>query len=338
MNLPPVLDQLKRSALVQRFVQQTGPGRALRDLVRFLVHPSAPEVGDGGERVTPDDPNDVFVAHFSLYAFAAQYARNGDVLDAGCGTGYGSHYFAGECRAKRVDAIDISPKAIAFCKKRWSAPNLTFSTTDLAELERRRTRYDLVYSSNVLEHIERLDQALTCLARLLKPDGTLFIAVPPVATEGQLRGNFFNPYHLNNFHPIQWEAKLSRFFDSITVYHHGVQPGVTLDFKRSEKSKYRPADFTFARVLREELAERLVDTLTLVMVCRGPLDEPKPAPKMPSSFPMSWDIEAIWRSAESERRKVFEATGRGARYDDAEIRKRVYPICAVAAAGGSRRP
>ena len=280
--------------------------------------------------MTPDDPNDVFVAHFSLYAFAAPYARNGDVLDAGCGTGYGSYYLAREGQAKRVDAVDISPKAIAFCKKRWFAANLSFSTSDLAGLEKRRARYDLVYASNVLEHVERLDEALAGLARLLKPEGTLFVAVPPVVTEDQLRANFFNPYHLNNLHPIQWEAKLSRFFASITVYRHGMKPGVALDFGRSEKSKYGPQDFTFTQVPREELAERLVDTLTVVVVCRGPLEKPKPVGETPLSFPMNWDVEAIWQSAESERRKVFEATGRGARYDDAELRRRVYPISEIA--------
>jgi SAM-dependent methyltransferase len=394
MELRAVMRHLKRAALVQRFVKQTRPGQALRQLVRFLAdplgesanppatlanppgesthpsveladppgepthplaeladspgepaypvnelaHPPHEEVGDGGERVTPDVPNDVFVAHLSLYVFAAQYARNGDVLDAGCGTGYGSHYFAQEGQARRVDAVDISPKAIAFCERRWSAPNLSFSTTDLAELERRETRYDFVYSSNVLEHVERLDEALAGLARLLKPDGTLFVAVPPVVTEEHLRSNFFNPYHINNFHPIQWEAKLCRFFESTTVYNHGVKPGVSLDFGRGEKSKYGPEDFTFSRVPRAELAERLVNTLTLVMICRRPLAQPKPTPEASLTFPMSWDIEAIWRSAETERRKVFEATGRGAQYDDAEVRRRVYPIRALATPSGKSGP
>src|SRR3954452_8252935 len=49
-------------------------------------------VTDDGERVTPDEPDYCFKAHLSIYNFAKFFTFGKRVLDAGCGTGYGSHY------------------------------------------------------------------------------------------------------------------------------------------------------------------------------------------------------------------------------------------------------
>jgi len=80
-----------------------------------------------GERVIPNqvDP-DLFNEHQARYAFAARLARKKRVLDAGCGTGYGTAALA--CQARDVLGIDISASAgIAVqeaCAKRiFSAPN-----------------------------------------------------------------------------------------------------------------------------------------------------------------------------------------------------------------------
>src|SRR6266566_3430102 len=58
------------------------------------------------ESVWPGVRNDLFVAHESIYRFFANDVRNRDVLDAGCGTGYGSHILA-RSGAKSVVGVDL---------------------------------------------------------------------------------------------------------------------------------------------------------------------------------------------------------------------------------------
>ncbi|MCA3287519.1 MAG: hypothetical protein ING09_13295 [Roseomonas sp.] len=43
-----------------------------------------------GERVNPDFADENFRNHLRFYQFASQFVRGKEVLDCGCGTGYGS--------------------------------------------------------------------------------------------------------------------------------------------------------------------------------------------------------------------------------------------------------
>jgi SAM-dependent methyltransferase len=287
------------------------------------------EIGDGGERVAPEHKNDVFVAHLSIYQFAVRYAAGRTVFDAGCGTGYGSHHLLTRGNATACDAVDISPKAIAYCRRRFVHPQLSYDVANLANLPAATKKYDLIYSSNALEHVPGVDSAIARLAERLQPNGRFLLAVPPVVTEAHLASNFDNPYHLNNYHPVQWHAKLSRHFEHVEVFHHGPRPGVVLDFASLSHSRWSALDFRFTHVTPDRIAEALRDTLTLVMVASQPRSTVLAADPIEHRFPMTWPIEALWREREAERRKVFLATTR-AEYDDAALRKQIYPICELA--------
>jgi len=86
------------------------------------------------ESVWPGVRNDLFVAHESIYRFFASDVGNLDILDAGCGTGYGSHLLA-EAGAESVIGVDLDRRNIAFARKRYSAPNLSFAVADIEELD-----------------------------------------------------------------------------------------------------------------------------------------------------------------------------------------------------------
>jgi 2-polyprenyl-3-methyl-5-hydroxy-6-metoxy-1,4-benzoquinol methylase len=68
----------------------------------------AADVGNCGERVVADDKNFSYYAHLSIYDFARPFAAGRHVLDAGCGTGYGS-FFLASYGASEVTAVDASP-------------------------------------------------------------------------------------------------------------------------------------------------------------------------------------------------------------------------------------
>ena len=309
------------------FTSDSLRSKLLRKLVHFVLHRW--DVTDGGERVTPARPNDCYVAHLSIYDFATTFTRDKTILDAGCGTGYGTNYLLEKGLGARVQGVDISSAAIHYCRRHYRNPRLNFKAGNLLDLEFGDTKFDLVFASNVLEHVPNVDNVLDRLTFTLSENGTMLIAVPPVLTKDQLLDNFRNPYHLNNSHPKQWAAKLERLFEKIVIVKHGVRPGILLDFGSEEPSKCVPADFVFTPVAPTRLGEELMSSLTLIIIAYKPRRSPLP-PSEVDVLPFdNEEVESMWSAAESDRRKVFSATGRSRQYDDRILRRRIYPVRAL---------
>ncbi|MEO8055239.1 MAG: class I SAM-dependent methyltransferase [Acidobacteriota bacterium] len=181
------------------------------------------KIGSGlrpfNESVWPGVRNDLFLAHESLYRLASPYAAGARVLDAGCGTGYGAAVFA-EAGAKSVLAVDLDSFSIRFARRRYSRPAISFRSADCERLALPPRSFDLVFSSNVLEHLEHPEAFLGAAFDALATDGVAVIAVPPITTEGVLEENRGIHYHRSNFTLSEWAALLARFSWSVTLYHH----------------------------------------------------------------------------------------------------------------------
>src|SRR6476620_9960902 len=79
-----------------------------------------------GERVIPGQVDaDLLNEHMARYAFAARLSRRKQVLDAGCGAGYGAAELART--AAGVLGVDRSAEAIAFARAEYPAPNPRFA-------------------------------------------------------------------------------------------------------------------------------------------------------------------------------------------------------------------
>jgi SAM-dependent methyltransferase len=94
------------------------------------------------------------------------------ILDAGCGTGRNLAEFG---RLGVATGVDPSPQAIAFCRSR--------GLTDVAEgsieaLPFGAASFDLILATDVLEHVEHDDAALTELRRVAAPGAHLLVTVP----------------------------------------------------------------------------------------------------------------------------------------------------------------
>ncbi|MBE2184058.1 MAG: class I SAM-dependent methyltransferase [Anaerolineae bacterium] len=235
------------------------------------------DVTDAGERVTPDQKHWAYYAHLSIYNFALPYVRNKRVLDAGSGTGYGAHYLI-QNGAAEVVGIDISEKAVAFSKQRFQAEGLSYHTMSLEQLTfSSATKFDVIFTSNVLEHIAEPDEFLRRATDLLTTDGIFIMAVPPIWSLLALEVNLKNPYHINNL-PIQvWFAKLERFFNKIQGYRHWVKPEwvdsndmLSIPSMNPEETVIRENDFVFNLLGAEELVKLGGRNITLVCVAKNP--------------------------------------------------------------------
>jgi SAM-dependent methyltransferase len=251
--------------------------------------PAGDDVTDAGERVCADRADFGFFAHLSIYRFARPHVAGRRVLDAGCGTGYGAHDLA-LAGAAAVLGVDASDRAIAFCRDRYCHPRLAFETGDLMALAVPGP-FDVVFCSNVLEHLPDPDPFLEAVRRLLTRDGLLVMAVPPVRGLGEWFGNLENPYHLTNLPPDVWRAKLDRFFTAVQGYSHGVEPAfIGADQQIRRAAVTSAAQFRFAAETLERLSGPL-PTISLINVATGPRSVTLPRTHVEDTLPIAW-VEA----------------------------------------------
>lgn len=117
------------------------------------------------------------------------------ILDAGCGRGDYTFYLAQRFPNARVYGVDIDEKRIERNRRMASQLGLSNVTFQVADLVTARfpTKFDIIISIDVLEHIPQQEQALRNLAGQLTTDGRVFFHIPtvrerPVPFSGALAG------------------------------------------------------------------------------------------------------------------------------------------------------
>ena len=144
------------------------------------------------------------------YAYVARLADGKRVLDAGCGEGFGTRTLAQVARS--VEGIDYSERAIAYCRRTWSRPELSFRVVDLTDPAATHPAYDLVISFQVIEHIEDDVRFLETLRGWLVPGGTVVVVTPNRSTSFSQ-----NPYHVREYTTAELAARLRRVFGSVEM-------------------------------------------------------------------------------------------------------------------------
>jgi SAM-dependent methyltransferase len=125
------------------------------------------------------------------YELASFLAKDKDVLDVGCGNGYGSYMLAR--KAHYVIGIDKDEKAVAYAKARYKCQNLEFDQAGATEyLSRTDRKFDLVVMLEVIEHIVEKQTLLKMVRDSLKVNGLLILTTPNKRFTPFYRRN---PYH-----------------------------------------------------------------------------------------------------------------------------------------------
>jgi ubiquinone/menaquinone biosynthesis C-methylase UbiE len=168
------------------------------------------------ERVNPDFPDANFQNHYKVYEFVRQLSIGKDVLDLGCGTGYGTAHLARAARS--IVGIDNSRAAIKFARNRYSG--ISFLQMDAQKLNFPQESFDLIVSSETLEHVHDQSRSLEEIRRVLRRDGLLFLATPnPEMFVGK-----FNPYHVKENTHAELRRLLEYYFSRAVILENLLQP------------------------------------------------------------------------------------------------------------------
>lgn len=140
-----------------------------------------------GERLHPFFVTNNYVNHLRVYQYVSQFTTGKQVLDVGCGVGYGTALLART--ASRAVGIDISQKAINEAFRLYPAGE--FLRMDAEAMTFPERSFDVVVSTENFEHLPNQAKHVRELARVLRDDGLCFVATPnPELFIGQN-----NPFH-----------------------------------------------------------------------------------------------------------------------------------------------
>ncbi|MGB3894429.1 class I SAM-dependent methyltransferase [Mycolicibacter sinensis] len=146
-----------------------------------------------GERTIPglDVENYWFRRHEVVYEQLAPRCAGLDVLEAGCGEGYGADLIARA--ARRVIGLDYDDAAVAHVRARY--PRVEAIQGNLAALPLPDVAVDVVVNFQVIEHLWDQAQFIAECARVLRPGGLLMISTPNRITFSPGRDTPINPFH-----------------------------------------------------------------------------------------------------------------------------------------------
>lgn len=182
------------------------------------------ELENTGERFLPgaEGTAEQSYDHVARYRLAERYVEDKEILDMGCGAGYGSHWLSGFARS--VTGMDLSEEAISYAAHHYHAPNLRYGVGDVTNLPYRDGTFEAAVSFEVIEHLPQPEGLVREAKRLIKDDGLFIVSTPDKQTYHNDRVSS-NPHHLKEMYPLEFREMLERHFAHVEIYHQGALAG-----------------------------------------------------------------------------------------------------------------
>jgi len=101
---------------------------------------------------------------------------SGRMLDIGCDGATLTELVAEKCKPMEVVGIDLAQESVAYSKKK--RPDFQLAVAHAEQLPFGDATFDMVFCSEVLEHVDRPEKMLAEIRRCLKRDGYAIVEVP----------------------------------------------------------------------------------------------------------------------------------------------------------------
>jgi len=149
-------------------------------------------------------------------------------LDIGCNLGFAVE--AAGCSGMEAYGIDVDEQAVDMAKKRFTERN--FELVSVQDFAARGEKFDLVFCTEVIEHLPDFHSFAKALSELVAKDGLLFLTTPDA-------GHWLRPRKLTDWREVkppehlQWFGKkhLKKMFESSGLevrFQFNWKPGIRM--------------------------------------------------------------------------------------------------------------
>lgn len=151
-----------------------------------------------------------YLTHLARYEFALEKLKSLNpnmLLDAGCGTGYGTALLGDLAPTL---GIDLSDEAIGYAKAAYGE-SAEFSVASIEHVPMTESVVDGVVSFEVIEHIPRTDKFLREVRRVLAKQGIFIVSTPNAACSqwDEEADRPANPFHETEYTKEEFLGTLS---------------------------------------------------------------------------------------------------------------------------------
>ncbi len=148
------------------------------------------------------------------------------ILDQACGEGVWLNKFAELTHPSNVYGFDIDPDSVNKFKKdtQTKIPHTNIKVCSAEELDFGDNFFDIVFSNEVLEHVNDDKKSVEEALRVLKPGGKFIIFTPNRGWPFETHGMFFRgKYYWGNIPLLPWMPKFIRkkFSPHVRNYSNG---------------------------------------------------------------------------------------------------------------------
>ncbi len=188
--------------------------------------------GSACERyVLGEQPAGLLRVNLAAYHLALPDVADRVVVDAGTNEGAGAALLAR--RARRVVAFDVSSESIEAARKRYPLPNVDFRVHDATRpFPLRPGEADVVFSSEVIEHLADGPAFLRAAAAALNEGGVLLLKTPNF--DFNRYENRLNIHHVNVYDVRRLRSELNVVFRDVSIR------GLTYDTDVDRSVEERP--------------------------------------------------------------------------------------------------
>ena len=138
----------------------------------------------------------LYLKHLKAYETVLKEVEGKQVLEIGCGSGYGSRMLSE--KAEHITTVDLDTDSLEYAQAHNQRPNITYVHADVLQgLPLEADSYDVAIIFQVIEHIEprMATTFLQEIHRLVKPGGKVWFTTPNKKTRLLPFQKPVNPYH-----------------------------------------------------------------------------------------------------------------------------------------------
>ncbi|HEV8044925.1 MAG TPA: methyltransferase domain-containing protein [Rubrobacter sp.] len=157
------------------------------------------------------------------YGFARRFVKGKSVLDIHWGeVGRGPLVLCGA--AESVEALSNSPEAVALASNAHPASNVSYLEATLPKLPYPDDGFEIVVAFGVMEKLDRPEELVREVRRVLKPGG-LFVPATPDKQANSNERNLSDPENRGEMYVGELEETLGRHFGNVRLYRQGSVAG-----------------------------------------------------------------------------------------------------------------